>query len=47
MCCVLCQCCERDNPNSRLCGELNRTAGELARSIVQDLSEYEKAAWGD
>ena len=47
MCCVLYQCCEGDVPNSRLYAALNRTAGELAQSIVQDLPEYEKAAWGD
>ena len=47
MCCVLYQCCEGDVPNSRLYDELNRSAGELAQSIVQDLPEYEKAAWGD
>jgi hypothetical protein len=47
MCCVLYQCCEGEVPNSRLYAELNRSAGELAQSIVQDLPEYEKAAWGD
>ena len=47
MCCVLYQCCEGNVPNSRLYDELNRSAGELAQSIVQDLPEYEKAAWGD
>jgi len=45
--CVLYQCCEGEVPNSRLYGELNRSAGELAQSIVQDLPEYEKAAWGE
>ena len=47
MCCVLYQCCEGKVPNSRLYAALNRSAGELAQSIVQDLPEYEKAAWGD
>jgi hypothetical protein len=47
MSCVLYQCCEGDVPNSRLYDALNRSAGELAQSIVQDLPEYERAAWGD
>ena len=47
MCCLLYQCCEGNVRNSRLYDELNRTAGVLAQSIVQDLPEYEKAAWGD
>jgi hypothetical protein len=32
---------------SRLNHELNRAAGELAQRIVQDLSEYDKASWGN
>jgi hypothetical protein len=47
MCCVLYQCCEGDVPNSRLYNALNRSAGELAQSIVQELPEYDKASWGD
>ena len=47
MSCLLYQCCEGDIPGSRLYDELNRAAGELAQLIVQDLPEYEKAAWGD
>ena len=47
ICCVLYQCCEGKVPNSRLYDALNRSAGELAQSIVQDLPEYEKASWGD
>ena len=35
MCCLLYQCCEGNVPNSRLYDELNRSAGELAQSIVQ------------
>ena len=45
--CLLYQCCEGKIPNSQLYDELNRTAGELAQRIVQDLPEYEKASWGD
>ena len=45
--CLIYQCCEGKVPNSRLYDELNRTAGELAQRIVQDLPEYEKASWGD
>jgi hypothetical protein len=45
--CLLYQCCEGEVPNSQLYDELNRTAGELAQRIVQDLPEYEKASWGD
>jgi len=41
MCCLLYQCYEGKVPNSRLYGELNRSAGELAQSIVQDLPEYQ------
>ena len=44
--CLLYQSCEGTVPNGRLYGELNRVAGELAQRIVQDLSEYERAAWG-
>jgi hypothetical protein len=47
MSCLLYQCCEGKIPNSRLYDELNRAAGELAQRIVQELSEYETAAWGD
>jgi hypothetical protein len=47
MCCLLYQCCEGEVPNSQLYDELNRSAGELAQRIVQDLPEYEKASWGD
>jgi hypothetical protein len=45
--CLLYQCCEGKVPNTPLYDELNRVAGELARRIVQDLPEYEKASWGD
>jgi hypothetical protein len=44
--CLLYQSCEGTVPNSRLYGELNRVAGELAQRIVQDWPEYEKAPWG-
>jgi hypothetical protein len=47
MSCLLYQCCESDVPNSRLYNALNRSAGELAQSIVQELPEYDKASWGD
>jgi hypothetical protein len=47
MLCLLYQCSEGNVPNSPLYDELNRTAGELAQRIVQDLPEYEKASWGD
>jgi hypothetical protein len=47
MCCLLYQCSEGKIPDSRLYDELNRTAGELAQRIVQDLPEYDKASWGD
>ena len=45
--CLLYQCSEGKVPNSPLYGELNRAAGELARAIVQELPEYDKASWGD
>jgi hypothetical protein len=45
--CLLYQCCEGKVADSRLYGELNRAAGELAQRIVQDMPEYEKASWGD
>jgi len=45
--CLLGQCCVGEAPNSRLYDEPNRATGELARWIVQDLPEYEKASWGD
>ena len=44
--CLLYHCCEGKVPNSRLCDELNRAAGELAQRILQDLPEYQKASWG-
>ena len=47
MCCLLYQCCEGEVPISQLYDELNRSAGELAQRIVQDLPEYQKASWGD
>ena len=47
MSCLLYQCCEGDVPDSGLYAELNRAAGQLAQSIVQDLPEYDKAAWGN
>jgi hypothetical protein len=37
----------RNVPRRTLYKELNAVAGELARRIVQDLAEYEKAPWGD
>ena len=45
--CVLYQCHEGKVHESRLYGELNRAAGELAQRIVQDLPEYDQASWGD
>ena len=45
--CLLCQCCEGRVPHSRLYGELNHAAGELAQRIVQDLPGYLNAPWGD
>ena len=45
--CLLYQCHEGKVHESRLYGELNRVAGELAQRIVQDLPEYDKACWGD
>jgi len=47
MSCLLYQCHEGKVHESRLYGELNHAAGELAQRIVQDLSEYEQASWGD
>ncbi len=47
MSCLLYQCSEGKVPNSPIYEELNRAAGELAQRIVQDLPEYDKAAWGD
>jgi hypothetical protein len=45
--CLLYQCHEGKVHESRLYGELNRAAGELAQRIVEDLPEYDKATWGD
>jgi hypothetical protein len=45
--CLLYQCSEGTVPNSPLYEELNRSAGELAQRIVQDLADYDKASWGD
>jgi hypothetical protein len=45
--CLLYQCHEGKMHESRLYGELNHAAGELAQRIVQDLPEYDKASWGD
>jgi hypothetical protein len=45
--CLLYQCHEGKIHESRLYGELNRAAGELAQRIVQDLPEYDKGSWGD
>ncbi len=45
--CLLYQCHEGKVHESRLYGELNRAAGELAQRIVQDLPEYDKASWGN
>src|SRR5260370_40091278 len=42
MSCLLYQCHEGKVHESRLYGELNRAAGELAQRIVQDLPEYDK-----
>jgi hypothetical protein len=47
MSCLLYQCHEGKVHESRLYGELNHAAGELAQRIVQDLPEYDKASWGD
>ena len=47
MSCLLYQCHEGKVHESRLYGELNRAAGELAQRIVHDLPEYDKASWGD
>jgi hypothetical protein len=47
MSCLLYQCHEGKAHESRLYNELNRAAGELAQRIVEDLSEYDKAPWGD
>ena len=45
--CLLYQCHEGKVHETRLYGELNRAAGELAKRIVEDLPEYDKATWGD
>jgi hypothetical protein len=45
--CLLYQCHEGKVHESRLYDELNRAAGELAQRIVQDLPEYDMAAWGN
>ena len=45
--CLLYQCSEGTVPNSPLYEELNRSAGELAQRIVQDLADYDKASCGD
>ena len=45
--CLLYQCHEGKVHESRLYGELNHAAGELAQRIVQDLPEYDKASWGN
>jgi hypothetical protein len=47
MSCLLYQCHEGKVHESRLYDELNHAAGELAQRIVQDLPEYDKAAWGN
>ncbi|MGC2203862.1 MAG: hypothetical protein WA633_27415 [Stellaceae bacterium] len=47
MSCLLYQCSEGKVPHSPLYEEMNRTAGELAQRIVQDLPEYDKTSWGD
>ena len=47
MSCLLYQCHEGKVHESRLDDELNRSAGDLAQRIVQDLPEYEQASWGD
>jgi hypothetical protein len=45
--CLLYQCDEGKVRESRLYAELNHAAGELAQRIVQDLPEYDMAAWGN
>ena len=47
MSCLLYQCHEGKVRGSRLYDELNHAAGELAQRIVQDLPEYDMAAWGN
>ena len=47
MSCLLYQCHEGKVHESRLYDELNHAADELAQRIVQDLPEYDKAAWGN
>ena len=47
MSCLLYQCHEGKVHETRLYEELNRAAGELAQRIVQDLPEYDMAAWGN
>src|SRR5215470_4455124 len=45
--CLLYQCHEGKVHESRLYGELNRAAGELAQRILEDLPEYQKTPWGN
>jgi hypothetical protein len=45
--CLLYQCDEGKVHETRPYEELNRAAGELAQRIVQDLPEYDMAAWGN
>jgi hypothetical protein len=45
--CLLYQCHEGKVHETRLYEELNRAARELAQRIVQDLPEYDMAAWGN
>src|SRR5580704_10637551 len=45
--CLLYQCDEGKVHETRLYEELNRAARELAQRIVQDLPEYDMAAWGN